>query len=78
MCIARSSVRRIEEFKNEKIIPHIVEEEAKEGNFVKYVYGQDVLYAEKLYRLMEELDNERSAAKSKDGENGSAGTDGKD
>ena len=45
---------------------------------MKYVYGQDILYAEKLYRLMEELDNERSAAKAKDGENGRAGTDGKD
>ena len=41
-----TTVRRIEEFKNEKIIPHIVQEEATEGNFLKYIYAQDVVVSE--------------------------------
>mmetsp|Transcript_13954 Transcript_13954/g.28451 ORF Transcript_13954/g.28451 Transcript_13954/m.28451 type:complete len:619 (+) Transcript_13954:130-1986(+) len=49
-----AAVRRIEEFKNQKIIPHIVREEALEGNFVKYLYAQDVLYAQELYSLIED------------------------
>ena len=48
------TVRRIEEFKNQKIIPHIVQEEALEGNFVKYLYAQDVLYAQEIYSLIED------------------------
>ena len=47
------TVRRIEEFKNEKIIPHIVREEALEGNFVKYLYAQDVLYPKEIYSLID-------------------------
>ena len=47
-------VRRIEDFKNEKIIPHIVREEALEGNFVKYLYAQDVLYAHEIYSMQDD------------------------
>lgn len=49
ICIAISKVCRIEEFKNEKILPHIAQEEALEGNFLKYIYAQDVLYSNKIY-----------------------------
>eukprot|EP00571_Detonula_confervacea_P010992 CAMPEP_0172304134 /NCGR_PEP_ID=MMETSP1058-20130122/5580_1 /TAXON_ID=83371 /ORGANISM="Detonula confervacea, Strain CCMP 353" /LENGTH=590 /DNA_ID=CAMNT_0013015237 /DNA_START=177 /DNA_END=1949 /DNA_ORIENTATION=+ len=49
-----SAVRRIEEFKNEKIIPHIVQEEEKEGNFFQYLYAQDVLYASQTYGPIED------------------------
>jgi hypothetical protein len=42
-------VKRIEEFKHDKIIPHIVKEEANEGNFLKYLYCQDVLHADDIY-----------------------------
>lgn len=44
-----SAVRRIEEFKNEKVIPHIVKEEADEGNFLQYLYQQDILYPDEIY-----------------------------
>ncbi|KAL3801490.1 hypothetical protein HJC23_000928 [Cyclotella cryptica] len=44
-----AAVKRIEEFKNDKIIPHIVKEEANEGNFLKYLYCQDVLHAHDIY-----------------------------
>jgi len=46
-------VSRIEDFKNQKIIPHIVREEALEGNFIKYLYAQDVLYAKEVYSPIE-------------------------
>ena len=49
-----STVRRIEDFKHQKIIPHIVQEEALEGNFVKYLYAQDVLYAQEVYSLIKD------------------------
>ena len=49
-----AAVRRIEEFKNEKIIPHIVQEEEKDMNFVKYLYAQDVLYAHQVYGLIDD------------------------
>jgi hypothetical protein len=52
------AVQRIEDFKNEKIIPHIVREEALEGNFVKYLYAQDILYAREIYSLIQEDHNE--------------------
>ena len=42
-------MQRIEEFKNEKIVPHIVQEEASEGNFLRYLYAQDVLYKDEIY-----------------------------
>jgi hypothetical protein len=45
------AVRRIEEFKNEKIIPHIVREEAEEGNFMQYIYSHDANFHE-TYSLM--------------------------
>ena len=50
-------VRRIEEFKNEKIIPHIVQEEVIEGNFLQYLYAQDILYANEIYELIPEVNN---------------------
>ncbi|KAL7528047.1 hypothetical protein ACHAXR_002240 [Thalassiosira sp. AJA248-18] len=50
------AVRRIEEFKNESIIPHIVQEEAREGNFLKYIYAQDVLYSHHIYGLIDDED----------------------
>lgn len=53
-----AAVRRIEEFKNEKIIPHIVQEEAAEGNFLQYLYAQDVLYASQTYDLIEDAPKE--------------------
>ncbi len=62
-----AAVRRIEEFKNEKIIPHIVKEELRDGNFLQYLYTQDVLYADEVYSLMEE--DERKNAKSDAGAN---------
>jgi hypothetical protein len=39
-------VRRIEEFKNERIIPHIVREEAREGNFMHYMYSHEIHFNE--------------------------------
>ena len=42
-------MQRIEEFKNEKIVPHIVQEEASEGNFLRYLYAQDILYKDEIY-----------------------------
>lgn len=51
-----ASVRRIEEFKNEKIIPHIIREEAEEGNFLKYLFAQDVLCKDQTYSLIEDGD----------------------
>ena len=47
-------MRRIEAFKREKIIPHIVREEAREGNFLKYAYAHSVLYHDEMYRPREE------------------------
>jgi len=49
-----AAVQRIEEFKNGKIIPHIVQEEAAEGNFLRYLYAQDVLYSHQTYSLHED------------------------
>ncbi len=48
----RASVKRIEEFKNEKIIPHIMHEEQNEGNFLKYLFAQDILYEGEIYSLL--------------------------
>lgn len=48
----RSSVKRIEEFKNDKIIPHIVHEEINEGNFLKYLFAQDILHEGEIYSLL--------------------------
>jgi hypothetical protein len=64
-------VKRIEEFKNEKIIPHIVKEEASEGNFLKYLYSQDVLYAHEMYSTVDGSDGAKSsdAAAESDGDN---------
>jgi tRNA pseudouridine(38-40) synthase len=45
------AVRRIEEFKNEKIIPHIVKEEVKEGNFIQYMYSHHVNFHD-MYSLI--------------------------
>ena len=58
------AVKRIEEFKNNKILPHIVKEEAREGNFLKYLYCQDVLHAHDMYN---ELDSSESKKASSDG-----------
>lgn len=56
-------MQRIEEFKNEKIIPHIVQEEADEGNFLRYLYAQDILYKDEIYTdrvgVAAERDNEK-------------------
>lgn len=52
------TVRRIEEFKNEKIIPHIVKEEMEEGNFLKYIFAQDVLYKNEIYSLIEDVEKQ--------------------
>jgi len=49
-----AAVRRIEAFKHEKIVPHIVREEAREGNFLKYVHAHSVRYHDELYRPREE------------------------
>lgn len=62
-------VRRVEEFKNEKIIPHIVREEAKEGNFLKYIFSQDVLYAKEVYSVLGK-DGEKSRGSDVEGSNG--------
>ena len=43
---ARTAVRRIEDFKNDRIIPHIVREEAREGNFVRYMHTHDANFHE--------------------------------
>jgi hypothetical protein len=40
------AVRRIEDFKNDRIIPHIVQEEAREGNFVRYMHIHDANFHE--------------------------------
>ena len=42
----RAAVRRIEDFKNDRIIPHIVREEAREGNFVRYMHMHDANFHE--------------------------------
>lgn len=47
-------VHRIEDFKREKIIPHIVQEEASDGNFLKYLFAQDVLHETKIYSLLKD------------------------
>merc|ERR1719401_624249 len=49
------AVRRIEEFKNEKIIPHIIQEEAFEGNFLKYIYAHCITYHSEMYSSMEDV-----------------------
>lgn len=54
---SHDEVKRIEEFKNEKIIPHIVDEEAREGNFLKYLYCQDVLYVSDMYGTLDESES---------------------
>eukprot|EP00581_Thalassiosira_minuscula_P019314 CAMPEP_0183712652 /NCGR_PEP_ID=MMETSP0737-20130205/7725_1 /TAXON_ID=385413 /ORGANISM="Thalassiosira miniscula, Strain CCMP1093" /LENGTH=598 /DNA_ID=CAMNT_0025941307 /DNA_START=192 /DNA_END=1988 /DNA_ORIENTATION=- len=69
-----AAVRRIEEFKNDKIIPHIVQEEAAEGNFLKYVYAQNVLHKDKIYSLIDEVDKSNNNANEDDIE-GAAGED---
>jgi tRNA pseudouridine38-40 synthase len=51
------AVRRIEEFKNEKIIPHIVLEEMKEGNFIQYMYSHHVNFND-MYSLIEGVGDE--------------------
>jgi len=51
-----AAVRRIEEFKNEKIIPHIIREEAAEGNFLNYLFSQDVLCKHHIYGAIEDGD----------------------
>ena len=61
-------VIRIEEFKNEKIIPHIVKEEANEGNFLKYLYCQDVLYAGDMYDESDGQVQDRVATESDGGD----------
>lgn len=55
------TVRRIEEFKSEKIIPHIVKEEMEEGNFLKYIFAQDVLYKNEIYSLIEDVEKQSSS-----------------
>lgn len=67
------AVKRIEEFKNDKIIPHIVEEEAKEGNFLKYLYCQDVLHAHDIYSI---LDSSASGKAQSDGDDDANDTEG--
>ncbi|KAL3816861.1 hypothetical protein ACHAXA_005139 [Cyclostephanos tholiformis] len=47
------AVRRIEEFKNERIIPHIVREEVREGNFMHYMYSHESHFDE-MYSSMGE------------------------
>ncbi len=47
----RVAVRRIEDFKNDRIIPHIVQEEVREGNFVRYLHSHDANFHE-LYGSM--------------------------
>ena len=64
---SHDEVKRIEEFKNEKIIPHIVDEEAREGNFLKYLYCQDVLYVSHMYGTLDESEI-RNAQQSDGGE----------
>lgn len=56
------AVGRIEEFKNEKIVPHIVKEEAEEGNFLKYVYAQSVLCGDRLYRWLDDAAQKSTSA----------------
>jgi len=51
------AVRRIEEFKNEKIIPHIVSEEVKEGNFIQYMYSHHANFHE-MYGLIGRVGDE--------------------
>ena len=65
--VCSSKVKRIEQFKNEKIIPHIVEEEAKEGNFLKYLYCQDVLYARDMYCVPEDAGSTKTTSCDSDG-----------
>merc|ERR1711957_920041 len=50
-----AAVRRVEEFKNEKIIPHIIREEVLEGNFLKYIYTHDVLFSDNMYDPIQDV-----------------------
>ncbi|KAL3765808.1 hypothetical protein ACHAWU_002603 [Discostella pseudostelligera] len=53
------AVARIEEFKNEKIIPHIVQEEMNEGNFLRYIHMHDRLFHEMYCPMDGNDDNQR-------------------
>lgn len=61
ICCAKA-VKRIEEFKNDKILPHIVKEETREGNFLKYLYCQDVLYAHDMYNELDSSDSKKASS----------------
>ncbi|KAL7428854.1 hypothetical protein ACHAXH_001830 [Discostella pseudostelligera] len=54
------AVARIEEFKNDKIIPHIVQEEMNEGNFLRYLHMHDRLFHEMYCSMDGDDDNRRN------------------
>mmetsp|Transcript_8789 Transcript_8789/g.17632 ORF Transcript_8789/g.17632 Transcript_8789/m.17632 type:complete len:96 (+) Transcript_8789:84-371(+) len=59
------ATKRWEEFKREKIVKHILEEESKEKNFLQYIYNQEFhFYSPNCYKFYEGQKN---------GGNGSSG-----
>ncbi len=55
-------MRRIEEFKNERIIPHIVQEEAREGNFMHYMHSHEIHFDE-MYKSLSGDENRRDVSR---------------
>mmetsp|Transcript_13146 Transcript_13146/g.18604 ORF Transcript_13146/g.18604 Transcript_13146/m.18604 type:complete len:606 (-) Transcript_13146:48-1865(-) len=57
------AVKRWKDFKENVVMPHVVKEEATDGNFIKYLFLQEYIYGTENYKLDGEQTEEVSSEK---------------